>query len=102
MSRIRFVAAAEAELESALRYYGERDPAVAGRFLNDVDARLLRAGAFPNSGTARPELGDREVRVFPLARFPFFLVTAIVADERQVIAVMHQRQKPEYWLKRLK
>lgn len=44
------------------------------------------------------EVGARQIRV---NGFPYFLVYLIDPDAIFIIAVMHERQDPDYWLDRL-
>ena len=44
--------------------------------------------------------GVRGTRSFLLRRFPFALVYRIEPDVLRVIALAHQRRRPNYWRKR--
>jgi toxin ParE1/3/4 len=46
---------------------------------------------------------EREVvRRFPLQHFPFFVIYRERADELQIVALAHEKRKPNYWRPRLK
>lgn len=44
---------------------------------------------------------EQDVRRFPLRRFPYEVITAMVGEMRAVIAVAHMKRRPGYWRERL-
>nr|WP_246312615.1 type II toxin-antitoxin system RelE/ParE family toxin [Aquabacterium terrae] len=85
---------AERELARAFAYYLEHGSAnVAERFL----AEFVRAAQLIDSSPAlgTPTLNGR--RVFPMRRFPYFLVYRSTAEGTRIGAIAHQRRRPSYW-----
>lgn len=97
MKSVRFLAEAEEELQLALRFYEQRRRGLGRDFLSevrDVVDRLLR----------HPEAAPailKGVRRAGVRRFPYDVVYRIKPDSIEVIAIMHQRRAPEYWIDRL-
>jgi hypothetical protein len=51
----------------------------------------------------RPFIGEtlgKEIRRFPLRRFPFALIYRIDGDRLRILAVAHLRRRPGYWSQR--
>ena len=93
MKPIRFHPEARRELRFAAQFY-EREARNLGRELViEVRAVLARIGEWPESGS--PDEDD--VRRVVTARFPFLIVYQVLPEVIEIIAVMHQRQKPGYW-----
>jgi toxin ParE1/3/4 len=90
---IRFHPEARRELRAAVAFY-EGEAAGLGRdLLQEVRAALTRLADWPASGT--PDAAD--IRRVVLTRFPFTLVYQVLDDALEIVAVMHQRQRPGYW-----
>lgn len=96
--RVRFLAAAEDELDEAVAYYNELTAGLGTQFAQEVREGLRRVVEFPN---AWHPLGPR-VRRYRLKRFPYGIVYAPLPSEIAVVAVMNLRKKPNSWKKRLK
>ncbi|MGB7180710.1 MAG: type II toxin-antitoxin system RelE/ParE family toxin [Burkholderiaceae bacterium] len=48
----------------------------------------------------RPSLGmkwEDSIRRFPLRRFPYSIIYRIEDEHLRVLALAHQRRRPEYW-----
>src|SRR5262245_37892528 len=92
--KLRIEERAEAEARSAFRWYLARNPRAAERFeaaLDEcIDAILKAPERF-----AEVEPGIRKRLVFH--RFPYAVLYRTVADEVQVVAVMHLHRRPGYW-----
>jgi plasmid stabilization system protein ParE len=89
--------AAVEEAESAARWYRERSPLAARRFvdeLNQVIDRILDAPHRWPRGTN----GTRKLN-FPC--FPFAVVYWESEDSVRILAVAHGRRRPGYWKNRL-
>jgi plasmid stabilization system protein ParE len=94
---VRFLLPAAAELDDAVTFYEKREVGLGSEFSSEVQRSLARIEDFPN---AWRKLGAR-VRWHRLNRFPYGIVYAVLQDEIVVVAVMHMKQKPGYWRKRL-
>jgi plasmid stabilization system protein ParE len=84
------------EADEAAAFYKEQQPNLEVRFLealNDAISRIRR----------NPLIYGRikgEVRKCRILRFPYGIVYRISNDRIEVIAVMHLRQRPDYWKSR--
>lgn len=100
---LRLHPAALAELVEAVEYLeGERTGF--GEFLFDeVSRRIAQAARFPTSGAPISGFAaEHDVRQFVATRFRYIVVTALVNEERLVLAVAHMSREPNYWRSRLK
>jgi hypothetical protein len=92
---------AEAELEEAADRYEESVPGLGLEFL--VEMRL-RTNEVLDSPHGFPAYGGVESvrRAHAIGRFPHLVVYMAIEHGVHVLAYMHPRQRPEYWLGRLK
>ena len=93
----RFLRPAEKEMIEAALFYENASSGLGGDFLDDVH-RVI------NVLREHPQLGHavgRGLRRTLLHRFPFSLIYSGEANEILVIAVAHQRRRPDYWKTRL-
>jgi toxin ParE1/3/4 len=79
------------------RNLSERSPAVAQRFIADVDEAIQLLLRFPRLGSPLP----RELRRFLLKVFPYRIIYRVQGEEIVVYAVAHVRRRPGYWRKRI-
>lgn len=94
---VRFHPDARAELLAATRFYRNESVGLGRALAGEVRSALDRISEFPESGSP-----DREdLRKVFLDRFPFTLVYRMRGGEIEVLAVMHQRRRPGYWLNRI-
>lgn len=87
---------ADAELESARRWYQLADMALSFRFLTEIQRTLRRIVQNPYQFP----LIDEEVRRALLKRFPYAIHFRLNKDIVNVIAVVHQCRSPDVWLNR--
>jgi plasmid stabilization system protein ParE len=98
----RFDEAALAEYAAAVRWYFERDPAVAHRFREHVLGTIATICESPAlSPPVRGVPKRLGVRRRVIARFPYSIVYVELEDEVLILAVAHSRRRPSYWHKRL-
>jgi toxin ParE1/3/4 len=93
------------ELEAAAIWYESEREGHGEVFLDEVEAKVGRAARFPGSGprVSLPGLPlGHDVRRFPLERFQYQVITAIVAGRRSVVAIAHTSRRPGYWMTRLR
>ena len=91
--RLRRLAADD--VESALDHYvSEAGSDVAARFIDAVERALRDVGRHPHSGSLRfsYDLGLPELRVWPLARFPYLVFYVEREREIDVWRVLHTRR----------
>jgi len=95
--RIRFLTPAECEMFEASAYY-ERQAADLGKnFLEIIEEATNEIAENPMTW---PEI-FQGIRRRPVRRFPYSVLYCIHADEIIIVAIMHQKQKPAYWVDRL-
>ena len=97
MRAVRFHPAARTELLAATRFYRVEAAGLGRALASEVRSALERISVFPESGSPDGE----DLRKVFLDRFPFTLVYRVRGDEIEVLAVMHQRQRPGYWRTRV-
>ena len=94
---IRFLASAQAELLAVITYYAEITPELGARF-EQAAAKAVRAAAtHPERGAPR----SSNTRRWMVEGFPFGVIYREGGSEILVIAVAHQRKKPEFWARRI-
>jgi plasmid stabilization system protein ParE len=94
---VRFLEAAEYELELAIDYYNQQKQGLGAEFLDEIKSTVKRITNFPE---AWHPLSERTRRC-QTRRFPYGVIYQIRTDEILIIAISHLHQKPFYWLKRL-
>ncbi len=98
----RFDEAALAEYAAAVRWYFERDPAVAHRFREHVFGTIAAICESPAlSPPVRGVAKRLSVRRRVIARFPYSIVYVELETEVLILAVAHSRRRPAYWHKRV-
>ena len=85
------------EAVRATRWYRNRSPRAAARFVAEVSQVIEKILAAPQRWP-RGAGGTRRVN---LPCFPFMVVYRESADTIQVLAVAHGRRRPGYWKDRL-
>ncbi|MBI4650846.1 type II toxin-antitoxin system RelE/ParE family toxin [Candidatus Desantisbacteria bacterium] len=88
---------AEIEFIEAARYYESEAPGLGITFINEIRKAvaviLINPQAFTPIG--------RRIRKKSLQRFPYNLLYFIDNDILLILAVMHQKRRPNYWINRL-
>lgn len=95
--RIRFLEAAQEEVDDAAAYYEEREEGRGHDFLDELDRAIRRIKSFPLAST---EI-EPGIRRCLLARFPYGIIYGIDEDLVVVIAVSHLHRQPRYWVDRI-
>jgi toxin ParE1/3/4 len=85
------------ELQEAADYYERQQVGLGDRFLDAVESGFTQIRRSPF--TWRRIRGD--IRRFLVRTFPFGMVYIYKADQVFVLAVMHLKREPNYWLGRL-
>src|SRR5687768_3293278 len=93
MKRVSFHPSVRRELTEAALFYDECEAGLGGSFLDEVTAALEEVLAAPEAapcvrGNVRRKL---------LRRFPYSLLYRLTAQEVRVLAVMHQKRRPDSW-----
>ena len=99
--KLRLLAEAEAEIESARRYLNRQAHELGTRFLDDLDLTLLdileRPASFPKMETLPDEEPYQRAL---LSTFRYAVIFELLAGEILVVAVAHTSRRPNYWLNR--
>lgn len=92
----RLLLPAEQEMFAAARYYEIQSPGLGQDFLDKV---VIALQDLVNSPERWPIVQD-DIRRRLIRRFPFSLLYRIESSEVVILAVMHQKRHPSYWLQR--
>lgn len=95
--RIRFLEAAQREVDDAVAWYDERKEDLGRDFLDELDRAIRRVKSFPLAST---EI-EPGIRRCLFARFPYALIYGMDEDLIIVVAVSHLHRQPRYWIDRL-
>jgi len=94
MKRLTLYAEAQSELKAAVVYYEAIDPDL-GR---DLRARVHRAFREIRKNPARyPLHKESRIRRCTVSRFPYTIYYLETPDRIWVVAIAHQKRKPDYW-----
>lgn len=94
--RVTFNELAERELNDAAQYYELERPGLGAVFIAEVQRCTEAIVAHPDAApVVRGQLRRRLCH-----RFPYGLLYSMVGDELRVLAVMHLRRRPGYWVGR--
>ncbi|MBL8027625.1 MAG: type II toxin-antitoxin system RelE/ParE family toxin [Fibrobacteres bacterium] len=93
----RFLRPAEDELIAAANYYESQANGLGVLFLDKIDSAVQDIETHPY----RWPVIRNNVRRRVILQFPYFIMYRIVLDEVVILAVMHQRRQPEYWVPRI-
>jgi plasmid stabilization system protein ParE len=87
---------ASSELESAIAYYDGQQPGLGREFWDEVARAISLIRKFPESSPLiSPRSRRRRTR-----RFPYGLVYQVHNERITILAIMHLRRKPNYWMGR--
>lgn len=96
MKEVRFLAPAEEEMNASAQYYEQQLPGLGYRFLDEVQRGINAIKMLPKSAPVIHSNLRRKL----LRHFPYALLYRITSKEIVILAVMHLRRKPGYWLNR--
>lgn len=94
--RVRFHRLARRELIEAAEYYERESRGLGGTFIDAVEACADEILEHPEAGTAI----HGGVRRRLVRRFPYSVLYSIGTDSIRVLAVMHSKRRPMYWIDR--
>jgi len=89
-----------AELEDAYRWYEDKAGNLGHEFLEHVDHAVEAIRESPTRWPVYQE--EFGVRRFLVHRFPFGVLYRLISGDIQVVAIMHLRRKPGYWIDRMR
>lgn len=93
-----FHPAAEAELLELVGYYQSKVPGLGSAFIDELEALTDLIGQSPKAW--KVELPP-DIRKAPLYRFPLSIIYRETPGGFQVLALAHDRRRPQFWLGRL-
>ncbi|MBK1705883.1 type II toxin-antitoxin system RelE/ParE family toxin [Halochromatium glycolicum] len=93
-----FHPAAEAEYLESIAYYESKRPGLGATYLGEFERAME---AICESPHRNPVERRPDVRRMRMKRFPFTVLYREKANIVQVLAVAHNRRRPQYWLGRL-
>ena len=93
----RFLPPAEEELLEAISYYAAIQSELGIRFEEAVAEAVRNLVANPQRGARR----SRSTRRWLVKSFPFGVIYRVSESEILIVAVAHQRKRPEYWAGRI-
>ena len=96
MRQVRFLSAAEEEMNASARYYENQLAGLGQRFLIEIERAIEAIRTHPDSGTPFVASTRRKL----LRHFPFALLYHITPAAIIIVAIMHQHRKPGYWKQR--
>jgi plasmid stabilization system protein ParE len=102
--RSKFHPEAQRELRGGADYFNERSDDAGAKFVRAVRASVQRALATPHAGARWPGVpADFLIRRRRVQGFKYISVAYAVLDEvLWVLAIVHDRRRPGYWLTRLR
>jgi plasmid stabilization system protein ParE len=93
----RLLPPAEEEMIEAALFYETASPGLGDDFLDDIQHAIDTARKHPELGAGVAH-GFRRMLI---RRFPFTVIYAVESEQVVVVAVAHQRRRPEYWKGRM-
>ena len=92
----RLLLPAEHEMFDAACFYEMQAPGLGTDFLAKIELALQDIAASPERWPVLRE----NIRKRPIRRFPYSLLYRIAPGEIVILAAMHQKRHPSYWLSR--
>jgi plasmid stabilization system protein ParE len=93
----RFLPPAETELLDGISYYAAIQSELGRRFEQAVSEAVRNLVANPQRGAPR----SQSTRRWRVKNFPFGIIYRVNESDVVIVAVAHQRKKPEYWAGRI-
>ncbi len=99
MNRIQFHPKAMDEFSNSKNWYNKQEEKLGDLFVKEIGRGIDYIKIFPTLWSKY----HRGTRRFILKKFPYSIIYKNLRPNRIVIvAIMHQKQKPDYWTNRLK
>jgi toxin ParE1/3/4 len=95
--KFRFLTPAETEMMEAAAYYEMRVEKLGEHFLDIIEAAVAEIAESPKIW---PEI-EQGIQRRLVRRFPYSILYSVHENEIIIAAIMHQKQKPRYWMGRL-
>ena len=88
----------EEEISYSYHWYEEKSKGLGNKSISEIQNSLERIKANPRAN----QIVEKEIRRSLISKFPFGILYATENDTVYVLAVMHLKKKPFYWLNRMK
>ena len=95
---VRYLAAAEVELQEAIDYYNEQRSRLGFEFSDEVKDVVARIVNYPLAWTPL----SKRTRRAQVHRFPYSIIYEARVDMIVIVAIQHHRRKPLNWRTRLR
>lgn len=95
--KIRFLVAAQCELDEAYDWYEAQAKGLGGQLVEETRLAVRRVAVFSESCQ---EIAPG-IRRCLIRRFPYALIYRTAGEELIILAVIHQHRKPRDWQQRL-
>jgi toxin ParE1/3/4 len=96
VTQVELTSAALAEFAELVAFYDGQGTDLARDFVAEVEQSIERIAEFPDAG-APYESGARRL---VLRRFPVVVIYRARESKVEVVALAHQRRRPDYWILR--
>jgi len=97
MKPVRFLLPAERELAEAAHFYNRQALGLGDDFLDKIAGAVQDINKAPLRWSI---LGSSDIRRRLIHRFPYGLLYRVDPDEIVILAVMHLKRRPNYWMSR--
>jgi toxin ParE1/3/4 len=94
--KVRFLTPAEEEMMEAAAYYEMQVEKLGANFLDISEAAVAKIAGHPETWLEIEHGIQRRL----VRRFPYSILYTVHENEIIIVAVMHQKQKPRYWIGR--
>jgi toxin ParE1/3/4 len=85
------------DYQEAAKWYAQRDPELAFRFVDAVEQAIMKAAQTPDQW----RLVEQNVHRCFTHVFPYGILYTVEFDHILIVAVMHCSREPGYWRRRL-
>jgi toxin ParE1/3/4 len=97
MKPVKMHRAARAELSAHMAYYEQQQPGLGLAFLAEVERVVTLLERQPQLGAPYKQTAFRSLH---LRRFPYRLFSLELDDVLWIVAIAHDRRRPDYWQRR--
>jgi plasmid stabilization system protein ParE len=97
--KFHFHAGARRDLKQSYSWYQKHSDRAASEFLEEVSATLDKISNTP--GNFHPITKQGKARAVRMDRYPFNLIYLPSATNVIIIAVAHDKRRPDYWQRRI-
>lgn len=86
------------EIHASYVWYESKSNGLGKQFLDSIESSINSISKFPKSN----QIIKSDIRRCLTPKFPFGVLYKIVDNKIFIIAIMHLKRKPYYWLDRIK